>query len=739
MAMKLTLLRNSLAEARAKAKQEVVEYLKTDEGLELEEEQQQLLKTIVEEFRQVVKQTEVESEDEGLLNLDEVLPTDSRLLPLSFRLGEIRVQVVAMAERMTLVSEGVPVNWLLETIKVIGAHQEEWQIKFETANEASRRAVEEGGEVAPDVVDLQRDEREVGSPYNVREILKVAQPLDPEGYRTDHSSLSPQQRDMRNSLVIKDPEVGYSAAEWKKLFDKYIEIYMCMKRDGFYIGTMETFLTPSQQRYMLHTYYNRKDVAVAERETVMTYDLFCKVVQDMVDRKTDLEVALETGNLIRVAEQYFRKKENDPWPRDKTDPSYFFFCMHNFLEERGYLSRVESNRQLAKEWCHMMVRLMPNHIKPTVKSLGKTSKDLMKHPKKLEETVMRLSRAFKEVNTIFHVQGLTDMDETWQVCVEALQEHKKKKKGDSKKAKVNTAKTEDDSKAQNKSVDELMKLKALFPCVGCGGQHRFSAKPDVSKHYFVVVCPKHRGKKWGDDEVQRLKNKEIAKIKEGTKKQKRVSVSSVLANLKGTEEEKKEALKEALSELGEDEPNSENAKVVRVYVAAEEAQNLTVMVKLGEVEVEAKPVLLDSGAQVCLFGDDFLHKMVKVGAIKGIADLLVSETTYRVHGVHNHAVDTSRYIDVDVCISEFNDCTFTEDSLGIVVSDAKFLYLPGTKEVVVGRPVLEPAGLLPEQQLKGRVGEVYQATSRSVSFAVADSQDDQCATQEDVYSFFKAG
>ena len=53
-------------------------------------------------------------------------------------------------------------------------------------------------------------------------------------------------------------------------------------------------------------------------------------------------------------------------------------------------------------------------------------------------------------------------------------------------------------------------------------------------------------------------------------------------------------------------------------MAAEEAQNLTVMVKLGEVEVEAKPVLLDSGAQVCLFGDDFLHKMVKVGAM--IAD-----------------------------------------------------------------------------------------------------------------------
>ena len=136
MAMKLTLLRNRLAEARTKAKQEIVEYLKTDEGLELEEEQQLLLKTSVEElkFIEVVRQTEVESEDVGLLNLDEVLPTDSRLLALAFRLGEIRVQIVAMAERMTRVSDSQ--NLCTHTcelvarshhtmIKVIGAHQEE--------------------------------------------------------------------------------------------------------------------------------------------------------------------------------------------------------------------------------------------------------------------------------------------------------------------------------------------------------------------------------------------------------------------------------------------------------------------------------------------------------------------------------------------------------------------------------------------------------------------------------------
>ena len=54
------------------------------------------------------------------------------------------------------------------------------------------------------------------------------------------------------------------------------------------------------------------------------------------------------------------------------------------------------------------------------------------------------------------------------------------------------------------------------------GQHRFSAKPNVNKHFYVVVYPKFGGKKWGNDEVQRFKNKEIVRIKE--EKNKTVSV-----------------------------------------------------------------------------------------------------------------------------------------------------------------------------------------------------------------------
>ena len=85
-----------------------------------------------------------------------------------------------MAERMTRVSDSQ--NLCTHTcelvarshhtmMKVIGAHQEEWQVNLEAANEASRRAVEEGREVAPDVVDLKQEERErevgSGSPYSV--------------------------------------------------------------------------------------------------------------------------------------------------------------------------------------------------------------------------------------------------------------------------------------------------------------------------------------------------------------------------------------------------------------------------------------------------------------------------------------------------------------------------------------------------------------------------------------------
>ena len=137
-----------------------------------------------------------------------------------------------MAERMTRVSDSQNLctqdcELVARSHQTIGAHQEEWQVKFEAANEASRRTVEEGREVAPDVVDLKQEERKVGSgsPYSVPRATGLTIPA------CRHNS---GRCVSYNSLVIKDPEVGYSAAEWNKLF----EIWMSMKRDGFYIGTM---------------------------------------------------------------------------------------------------------------------------------------------------------------------------------------------------------------------------------------------------------------------------------------------------------------------------------------------------------------------------------------------------------------------------------------------------------------------------------------------------------------------
>ena len=43
------------------------------------------------------------------------------------------------------------------------------------------------------------------------------------------------------------------------------------------------------------------------------------------------------------------------------------------------------------------------------------------------------------------------------------------------------------------------------------------------------------------------------------------------------------------------------------------------------------------------------------------------------------------------------------------MTGANFYYLPGAKEVIIGRPVLEPAGLLPEQQLENLKGSSVEA------------------------------
>ena len=76
---------------------------------------------------------------------------------------------------------------------------------------------------------------ETGTPYDVKEILSAAKPLDKSKYRTDHSTLSPQQRAQRESLDFRDPEVNYTVEEWKEKLDKYVTVHTYMARDGYYL------------------------------------------------------------------------------------------------------------------------------------------------------------------------------------------------------------------------------------------------------------------------------------------------------------------------------------------------------------------------------------------------------------------------------------------------------------------------------------------------------------------------
>ena len=105
--------------------------------------------------------------------------------------------------------------------------------------------------------------------------------------------------------------------------------------------------------------------------------------------------------------------------------------------------------------------------------------------------------------------------------------------------------------------------------------------------------------------------------------------------------------------------------------------------------------MLDTWATICLFGDHFLAKLEEQGIVTK-ESLQTSETTYNVFGIHNTSKITSQYIQADVYISETGDVVFDYKSTGVLVKGAKFYYLPGTKDVVVGRPVIEAAGLLPK-------------------------------------------
>lgn len=84
---------------------------------------------------------------------------------------------------------------------------------------------------------------------------------------------------------------------------------------------------------------------------------------------------------------------------------------------------------------------------------------------------------------------------------------------------------------------------------------------------------------------------------------------------------------------------------------------------------------------------------------------------------------TQSYIDADAFISQDAGSAFADQANGITVTNARIYYLAGTKEVILGRPVLEPDGLLPEQQLRRMSGKVVEASVKKVEAHPGDRYD----------------
>ena len=80
------------------------------------------------------------------------------------------------------------------------------------------------------------------------------------------------------------------------------------------------------------------------------------------------------------------------------------------------------------------------------------------------------------------------------------------------------------------------------------------------------------------------------------------------------------------------------------------------------------------------FGRKFLEQLIKQSAIQDVADLLNSAQLYRVHDNHSNAIDTRKYLEAHVYISEKAEYGFGDKGHGITVRTAQFFYLVEAKK-----------------------------------------------------------
>lgn len=348
-----------------------------------------------------------------------------------------------------------------------------------------------------------------------------------------------------------------------------------------------------------------------------------------------------------------------------------------------------------------MMKQLPEHIKVGIKAMPRVNRDIYRKPEAFEAAVVETHSHFVGALAVLRLtrQGEKNI---WKTIVDAL-----KKNGSNEEAK--RAQSEGGSSNNSSGIGHpdahLLKLRSYIPCVGCGEKHRFTAKRNPKDTQYIVICPKYRNAKPGSDKLKELREQERKKMKEHLdKKNAGEGGRNVRDALKKLTQENAE-MKEALAELkgakkadgGPKEPEQrEEGKSVKVNAnRAATRYEVTVQLKVGDRTLLASRFMLDTWATICLFGDQFLAKLEEQGIVTK-ESLQTSETTYNVFGIHNTSKSTSQYIQADVYISETGDVVFGYKSTGVLVKGVKFYYLPGTKDVVVGRPVIEAAGLLPK-------------------------------------------
>ena len=116
------------------------------------------------------------------------------------------------------------------------------------------------------------------------------------------------------------------------------------------------------------------------------------------------------------------------------------------------------------------------------------------------------------------------------------------------------------------------------------------------------------------------------------------AVRRILRDYVGNDEQKRRILEAELGNM----PKDGKQRIVKVNRATAQADAF-VTVRFNDTEIRATPVLLDSGAWICLFGKTFLRKLIQLGVLKKESELTESPVRYRVHGIHNHAVDTQPF------------------------------------------------------------------------------------------------